>query len=517
MRNRYFILAVFVVTIMAAWAQAPNKTGDYYKGANGKKGYALKTALHKAISKHTTLNYKTMHSHYTTTDKRPDGKIRDRYSKITNYTLDNVNKGSNSIEGGQLNKEHSFPKSWFNEATPMTSDIFHVIPSDAKVNNERSNYPFGENKGEIFSSSGGYSKVGLCTVEGYSGKCFEPNDEWKGDFARIYFYMVTCYEDVVKGWSSAMLDGSSDRCFTPWALKMLMRWAADDPVSQIEVDRNNAVYVVQDNRNPFVDYPGLEEYIWGSKTDVAFNYEDYDGAEPIPYDPEEPDTPETPDTPDTPAEGEVEFLKVASAADLETGKGYLMVYEQGNMALAASSTQYSEYRTCTPVTIAGEKIITKVDEKDKPRMLILGGKQGAYTFFDTVEKVYLAYTGSKNNLNASTNSQDEAAQWQVEFSGGNAVISNCAAEERIIYFNASSPRFACYSSSPQEQIALYEAQLKETPDDPESTAISTMTAKNVRTIGVYTLDGRLAGSSIDSLPHGVYLLRTTGGTVKILR
>lgn len=56
---------------------------------------------------------------------------------------------------------------------------------------------------------------------------------------------------------------------------MLMEWSEKDAVSQKEIDRNAGIWSLQKNRNPFVDYPGLEEYIWGSKKDVAFSYDHY--------------------------------------------------------------------------------------------------------------------------------------------------------------------------------------------------------------------------------------------------
>jgi hypothetical protein len=110
---------------------------------------------------------------------------------------------------------------------------------------------------------------------------FEPNDEYKGDFARTYFYMVTCYEEKLADWYAnstevrATLDGNSYPGLSPWQLKMLMEWAANDPVSRKEEERNNAVFGIQNNRNPFIDYPGLEEYIWGALKDVAFSYDHY--------------------------------------------------------------------------------------------------------------------------------------------------------------------------------------------------------------------------------------------------
>ena len=64
-----------------------------------------------------------------------------------------------------------------------------------------------------------------------------------------------------------MLSHNKYPAFKDWALQLLLKWAKEDPVSQKEIDRNNAVYGIQKNRNPFVDYPGLEQYVWGDKKD----------------------------------------------------------------------------------------------------------------------------------------------------------------------------------------------------------------------------------------------------------
>ena len=265
---------LLLMSMSVAFSQAPNGTEDYYKSANGKSGAALKTALHNVIKlgEKDVTDYKQLEGAYEETDRMPNGYFRDRYSNITKFTT--LNSGSNAKEGGMCNKEHSFPKSWFGgKVKPMYSDIVHVVPSDAFVNNKRSNLPFGENRGESYKSSGGYSKVGACTVSGFSGDCFEPNDEWKGDFARIYFYMVTCYEDKMSNWSCPMFRSSysSYQPFADWAFNMLMRWAAEDPVSEIEVARQAGIDAAQGNRNPFVDFPSLAEYIWGDSIDYAFS------------------------------------------------------------------------------------------------------------------------------------------------------------------------------------------------------------------------------------------------------
>ena len=253
----------------------------YYQPANGKKGSALKTAMCGIIYNRTEKSYDYLWTAFQTTDVRSDGKIWDMYSNITNYTP--VSSGSSySNEGDCYNREHSFPQSWFNSAVPMYTDLHHIYPTDGFVNGKRSNYPFGETSGGTYKSANDFSKLGACTYSGYTGTVFEPADEYKGDFARTYFYMITCYEEKLADWYAgnadgvrATIDGSKYPGFTTWQLAMLMTWAKNDPVSEKETARNNAVYTIQNNRNPFIDYPGLEEYIWGSMTTTAFDYDNY--------------------------------------------------------------------------------------------------------------------------------------------------------------------------------------------------------------------------------------------------
>ena len=236
----------------------------YYDSVDGKKAQAVKTALCDAIDEHTQRTYKDLWTDFRTTDCRPDGKVWDMYSSITNYVFGtDQNTGGGGREGADYNREHSMPKSWFHDGYPMFTDLFHLYPTDSYINSMRSNYPFGEVGTVSKQSSGGFSKLGKSAVPGYSGTVFEPADEYKGDFARTYFYMVTRYEAQVAGWSSDMLSGDAYPAFTDWALEVLLKWHRQDPVSDKEVDRNNAVYGIQHNRNPYIDYPVLAEFVWG--------------------------------------------------------------------------------------------------------------------------------------------------------------------------------------------------------------------------------------------------------------
>ena len=266
---------------------------SYYAAADGKKGAELKTALCGIIRANLNDNVVSytpgLWDAYPKTDAKPNDptKVWDMYSSTSNFTFgapDQDSGSGGSTEGDKYNREHSFPREWFGGAVaPMNTDLFHVYPTDKLVNNKRSSLPYGENNGESYKSNGGFSKIGKCTLSGSGAvNCFEPNDIYKGDFARTYFYMVTCYENEVTSWNNGALgvtlDGSKYPAFTTWQLNMLMKWAQNDPVDNPiakETPRNNEVANIQKNRNPFIDYPGLEEYIWGSYMDVPFSYNNY--------------------------------------------------------------------------------------------------------------------------------------------------------------------------------------------------------------------------------------------------
>lgn len=267
----------------------------YYNAAKGKKGAALKTALHSIIHNHTNVGYDGLFAVYEQSDLRADGKIWDMYSCVTSFDIGD-HTGNYKGEGDVYNREHALPQSWFkgtSDANLLKADAFHVIPTDGYVNNRRSNYPFGEVGTATYTSQNGFSKVGSCSVSGYSGVVFEPNDIYKGDFARSYFYVATAYENCVSGFSGASFAGNKYPAFSSWSLNMFMRWAANDVVSEKEVNRNDAIYSFQKNRNPFIDFPGLEEYIWGDKQDVPFDPDNYNNQE-TPNPPIDSDRPAAP-------------------------------------------------------------------------------------------------------------------------------------------------------------------------------------------------------------------------------
>ena len=509
-RFTHILLALAMAT--CAWAQGPNGSGTYYQNANGQKGEALKTALSKIISTGAVdIGYNALWKAYQTTDVRPDGTIWDIYSNITKYDPETGHQGSYKKEGDVYNREHTTPQSWFKKASPMKADLYHVFPSDGYVNNKRSNFPLGETNGEQYKSENGFSKLGKSTTPGYDGTVFEPADEFKGDLARAYFYMATRYEDKVGTWSGGVYGKSSYPGLAKWALDMFIRWSRKDPVSQKEVDRNKAVYKLQMNRNPYVDYPGLEQYVWGTQTSTAFDYTNYvapngNNKPNNPNEPNKPDEPKKPENPGnetTPPAGAMVFHKVTSTSDLQVGKYYLIVNETAKAALSATSKNVRAHAT---VEIAGNAITTEVNANGKPHALTLGGTAGNYTWFDATEKKYLAYTGPKNSLNNANDATAASAQWQISIdSEGNAVISNKQATVRMINYNSSQPRFACYTkSNKQEPIQLYVSTA--------TTDIRNLPQVETNRVNVYSIDGRLLRANVQQedalmgLPKGMYIV-----------
>lgn len=265
---------IILCTVIAGLANAQAPAG-YYSSANGLTGAALKTELSSIITNgHQDKGYSGLWTAYKTTDidknYENDGSIMDIYSEKPTgtdpykYTPGTNQCGTYSVEGNCYNREHIVPQSLFNESSPMVSDIHFIRATDGKVNGMRSNYPFGKVGTATFTSQNG-SKLGSSSSSGYAGTVFEPIDEFKGDVARMIFYFVTRYQSKLSSFSSGnMLGSSTFPGLQTWELNVLLGWHNQDPVSQAEINRNNASYTHQGNRNPFIDNPNYAGQIWGS-------------------------------------------------------------------------------------------------------------------------------------------------------------------------------------------------------------------------------------------------------------
>lgn len=298
------LLTALMSVSVTVWAEdvTPSVTlTTYYSAANGKTSNALRTALQGIIDDHTNIGYDNLKylMKYSDTDEANGTDVIDIYSTCT-FTAGatSLTWASSGSVGDGMNREHTVPQSWFGEATPMVGDAFHIYPTDCKANNNRSSYLYGEFSGtgtsyssSSCSESGKKSGSGTKTIASYSyggttysptatysGIVYEPADEFKGDIARGYFYMATRYASGsgtanCSNWSGGAF-GSDNNGFTNYTAELMLKWHRLDPVSRKELIRNEVIYgntkynkgdKKQGNRNPFIDYPELVEYIWGNK------------------------------------------------------------------------------------------------------------------------------------------------------------------------------------------------------------------------------------------------------------
>ena len=263
---RYGILFLLLSVSSLICAQIP---AGYYYQAHGKTGAELKTALHNIIKEASMLKYGSGEGAtwegFFYTDQNPDGSVFDMYSNEIRYF-----NGFNGIDGMHI--EHSLPNSWWGGIKNNAyKDLYHLYPADATMNMSKSNNPLGEVSGTPIRDNG-LSKMGKNGFGNtYTGNCFEPADIYKGDFARSYFYIATAYEDYASLWNSPMMQNNT---WQSWALQLLMEWNKNDLKSTREEERAEAVYKIQGNRNPFIDYPDLVDYIWGDKTSTPYPFPD---------------------------------------------------------------------------------------------------------------------------------------------------------------------------------------------------------------------------------------------------
>ena len=286
--KKHFYLSVFLC-LLSLSVFAESLTPGFYNSANGLKDGALKDALKTLIRDHTAIPYGSGASStwgvFFYSDRNDEGLMMDMYCDDWSYVS---NPGD--VASG-CNIEHSFAKSWWGgNKNDAYKDCYHLNPSNSTANSARSNYPLGVPETDIKTS--GSLKVGKIhhPTLNVDFSVFEPKDEYKGDFARAYFYMATCYghwsngeiDEVLSqynGWrvdnaqvgSKYAMQNDNYLEFQPWEQEILIQWHRQDPVSEKEIKRMDAVSNFQHNRNPFIDYPYLAEFIWGEKAGEALD------------------------------------------------------------------------------------------------------------------------------------------------------------------------------------------------------------------------------------------------------
>lgn len=154
-------------------------------------------------------------------------------TQITGYTSRSAAQNGSP----QFNTEHTFPQGFFSQALPMRSDLHHLFPTTNTSNSNRGNNPFGVVSNGTATGGGSF----------YNSTTFEPRNFQKGRTARAMLYFVIRYQDYSNHFSTQE--------------NILRTWHNSFPVDTIEIRRNNDIALIQNNRNPFIDYPQLEERI----------------------------------------------------------------------------------------------------------------------------------------------------------------------------------------------------------------------------------------------------------------
>lgn len=282
MRTNTIILSTILLCMaVSVSAIKRSELASYASSLNGKKKSELKTAVYNLIKSPKTPKYGsgtnskcTWWGFYYTDRIEETNECINRYSDKKFFFSSSI---GSSIK--DMNIEHSFPKSWWggadDKSDPAYCDLYNLYPSDSQANSAKGNLPMGVVlKIDMKDYVEGFEKVGTGIIDGISNtKCWEPGDQYKGDFARGYMYMATCYQGYP--WQGdnglRMLEDDDWPTLKQWAYTLYLDWLDADPIDQLEVERNNAVAKIQGNRNLFIDYPYLAEYIWGDSIDVAFN------------------------------------------------------------------------------------------------------------------------------------------------------------------------------------------------------------------------------------------------------
>lgn len=296
MKKPFFILflALCAQVVWAANVTAPSQIPAYWASVDGKSGGDLWKAVSSATNVgYSSIGYKGLYKAYLKTDVYPKdsvgkaGKIWDMYGECE-FSPGNT-CGSYKGVCDCYNREHSIPQSWWGGGTSgIGNDIFHVLPTDGKVNGVRSNFEYGEVNGGTnwvgnkFGSAASWStdKKTIASAAGEtvkgSGNVFEPKPQYKGDIARGLLGTIVKWQQSNITTGNNFFNGtytvSGNFGLTKKAVVLLMKWHREDPVSQKEIDRNNGIQETQGNRNPFIDYPDLVEYIWGNKKGTSVDF-----------------------------------------------------------------------------------------------------------------------------------------------------------------------------------------------------------------------------------------------------
>lgn len=475
----------------------------YYSSIEGVKGgESLKNALYKLIDRKQTVDYgsgasRTWGAFYTT-DAIIEGsrlRVADMYSDNARYF---GAKGA-SVDG--MNIEHSVAKSWWGGTeNDAYRDLHHLNPSDQEANNRKSNYPMARLTKVTWTN--GIMNVGKADIAGSSQNAFEPADQYKGDFARTYMYMFTCYQNLKWKYTWMVYENSTYPTIKPWAVDLLLKWHHDDPVSAKEIERNNAVYAIQGNRNPFVDYPHLADFVWGDSVDYTFHL--YGAAENGSGNQGGSSTggstgEETGGSTGGSSLSATKFTLVDNAAALSAGDTVIIVC--GNVAM--SKEQRANNRATAAVELSGNEVVSIASDVQK---IVIEKGAVASTYALRVDGGYLYAASSSSNYLRTQDNIDANASWQITIADGGAadIQAKGGNARNLLRYNPSAKIFSCYKSG-QSKVSIYAKKAS------ASTKVDAAKAA-ARRVDVYNSNGKLLRRNVPfarafyGLPRGVYVV-----------
>lgn len=492
-----------MVCVFIAHAQSVDLNA-YYAQALGKKKAELKTAMHEIIEQADVLYYgsgngKTWYGFYYT-DRMADNEVRDRYSNEHHYFSDN---NYSAVDG--MNIEHSFPKSWWGgDNNQAYKDIHHLMPCEKKINSSKSN--FGMGKVTVVNTNNGCTKVGRGPgATGSLIQLWEPADRWKGDFARAIFYIVTCYQNLTWQGEQALasLENNDWPTLQPWAYELYLQWAKADPVDDIERARNEAVYTIQHNRNPFIDLPDLPDYIWGDKTDEAFTI---DGT--------------VPDPPTPPAPGDSTLLMVQNFKTSGVGD-FAVVKADGTQSTVWKHDQrygmvanaYSLGKTGDDYLISPPIDLTSQQGATLEFRHAVGYNSGADP--SSMFEVLVSADYAQEPKNATwtlledvvwpTELMSETSKFTKFISSGRLCLDEFVGETINIAFHYTATTSQCWAW----EVDQFQVQGKPLPVDIDQNYMSPVIAEDA----VFDMNGNYVGVDVPRR-RGVYIVRQGGYTYK---
>lgn len=418
LRKTVFAIAATALSLVGTvCAQVPAASSvdllTYYPDStlDGLSGIQLERALATIVYPHKRYTYAKLWDLYHITDQAPADSIPawwtdttmthlvyDMYAWMDQFPkFYEFEKGHATLAHGQkggINREHVVPNSWWGAEAGQReayTDLHHLVPGDGRSNSVgKSDNPLGEyrpgmtlgwpretlyNKDSVKYEARGADSIcsrrwdlpdSLIVEYGGATSLFEPADQYKGDFARMYLYVVCAYQGHIRWRNNCMFlsDADSYTTIRPWAIELLMKWHRQDPVSEKERQRNNAVFELQNNRNPFIDYPELAEHIWGDRQDVPFRL----GSALSAYSPDymrpaEPEIVPQPLLAEVAVEEELPKLEPAYELELHLKRGqtahYVIFRTTSNAPLVYSS---SDERVATVNPETGELTLTGAGE-----------------------------------------------------------------------------------------------------------------------------------------------------------